>query len=123
MRGARDRLVGVASMRFFDANGSLVMGLQKRPFEFTDKMPSSWDPAAPPSGREAGENGMWCRAASGGEHCFDEEIPREDCGFLLERVSVSFFFSLSFFFWFLPLAKTFALSIIAILCTMYIQCL
>lgn len=76
-------------MRFFDANGSLAMGLQKRQFQFTSKLPFSWDPAAPPSGREPGEDGVWCGVADGGasgEPCFDDDIPKEDWGFRLEQV-------------------------------------
>lgn len=89
LRGAKDRLVGVASMRLFDANGALNMGLQKRPFLFTAKAPFSWDPAAPPSGREPGEDGVWCGSggSSGGDNDGDERaLSKEDLGFALERV-------------------------------------
>lgn len=97
MRGVKGRLVGVASMRLFDANGSLHMGLQKRPFLFTDKVPFSWDPAAPPSGRQPGEDGVWCDngeiGCSGGGGGGNREpegndgtLSKEDWGFALERV-------------------------------------
>lgn len=89
--GAKDRPVGVASMRFFDANGSLAMGLQKRPFQFTYKLPFAWDPAAPPSGKEPGDNGVWCggRGGSWSDQLSGDEIPKEDWGFRLERVRAS----------------------------------
>lgn len=117
LRGVKDRLVGVASMRLFDANGSLHTGLQKRPFLFTDNVPFSWDPAAPPSGRQPGEDGVWCDvggdggdggSGGGGVHETggnDGALSKEDWGFALERVrralgcfspSVTFFGSLSF---------------------------
>lgn len=89
LRGAKDRLVGVASMRFFDANGSLNMGLQKRPFLFTDRAPFSWDPAAPPSGREPGQDGVWCGSGGGddgGDGGRDGILSKDDWGFALERV-------------------------------------
>lgn len=93
LRGVKNDLVGVASMRFFDANGSLAMGLQKRPFQFTSKLPFSWDPASPPSGREPGEDGVWCGVADGDawdEQCFDDNnTPKEDWGFRLEQVRES----------------------------------
>lgn len=73
-------------MRFFDANGSLNMGLQKRSFRFTDKIPFSWNPAAPPTGREPGEDGVWC-SGSWGDRCLEARASREDWGFELERVS------------------------------------
>ncbi|CAM9954479.1 unnamed protein product, partial [Laminaria digitata] len=87
--GAKDRLVGVASMRFFDSNGSLAMGLQKRPFLFTDKLPFSWNPAAPPSGKEPGQDGVWCdgrRGPWGDEECSNDNVCKEDWGFRLERM-------------------------------------
>ena len=103
LRGVKDRLVGVATMRLFDANGSLHMGLQKRPFLFTDKVPFCWDPAAPPSGRQPGEDGVWCdlggetggggRGGGGVNHEAegdDGALSREDWGFALERVRRSF---------------------------------
>ncbi|CAN0325679.1 unnamed protein product, partial [Ectocarpus sp. 12 AP-2014] len=89
LRGAKDRLVGVASMRFFDANGSLNMGLQKRPFLFTDRAPFSWDPAAPPSGREPGQDGVWCGSCDGddgGDGGRDGILSKDDWGFALERM-------------------------------------
>ncbi|CAM9679195.1 unnamed protein product, partial [Ectocarpus sp. 4 AP-2014] len=89
LRGAKDRLVGVASMRFFDANGSLNMGLQKRPFLFTDRAPFSWDPAAPPSGREPGQDGVWCGSGGGddgGDGGRDGILSKGDWGFALERM-------------------------------------
>lgn len=97
--GAKDRVVGVASMRFFDVNGSLKMGLQKRPFQFTNKLPFSWDPAAPPSGREPGEDGVWFGCGGSNDAgpdlwddlYSDEEMPKEDWGFQLERVGVGSF--------------------------------
>lgn len=82
--------MGVASMRFFDSNGSLAMGLQKRPFLFTDKLPFSWNPAAPPSGKEPGEVGVWCdgrRGPWGDGECSNDNVCKEDWGFRLERVS------------------------------------
>lgn len=92
----KNRVVGLASMRFFDANGSLAMGLQKRPFKFTTKRAFAWNPAAPPSGREPGESGIWCcgGANGGGDHqsdCSanghnDDGVAKEDWGFRLERV-------------------------------------
>lgn len=96
LRGAKDRLVGVASMRFFDSNGSLKMGLQKRPFQFTNKLPFSWNPAAPPSGKEPGEDGVWFGCGGGndpvpdqwGDPYSDDEMPKGDWGFQLERVGV-----------------------------------
>ena len=96
----KDRIVGVASMRFFDANGSLKMGLQKRPFQFTDKLPFSWDPSAPPSGKQPGEDGVWCGCGVGsdandepwwGDQYSGDGIPEEDWGFRLERVSAGGF--------------------------------
>ncbi|CAN0337331.1 unnamed protein product, partial [Ectocarpus fasciculatus] len=97
LRGAKDRLVGVASMRFFDSNGSLNMGLQKRPFLFTDRAPFSWDPAAPPSGREPGQDGVWCGSGGGGgggggggddgvDGGRDGILSKDDWGFALERM-------------------------------------
>lgn len=86
--------MGVASMRFFDENGSLVMGLQKRPFRFTDKMPFSWDPAAPPSGREPEEGGSWYGSdvvggVSRGDRSTEDDATRKaDWGFQLERVRI-----------------------------------
>lgn len=82
--------MGVASMRFFDSNGSLAMGLQKRPFLFTNKLPFSWNPAAPPSGKEPGEDGVWCdgrRGPWGDDECSNDDVCKEDWGFRLERVS------------------------------------
>lgn len=101
--------MGVASIFLFDANGALNMGLQKRPFLFTDRVPFSWDPAAPPSGRQPGEDGVWCGSGGssvngiggerggslwggdaeggGGGGGFDGGVPsKKDWGFALERV-------------------------------------
>lgn len=100
LSAAKDRIVGLASTRFFDANGSLAMGLQKRPFKFTTKSAFAWDPAAPPSGKEPGENGIWCWSGGGDGGggggsdqlgCSpnghgDGGVAKEDWGFRLERV-------------------------------------
>lgn len=73
-------------MRLFDVNGALNMGLQKRPFLFTAKAPFSWDPAAPPSGREPGEDGVWCGGGGDNNDGDERALSKEDLGFALERV-------------------------------------
>lgn len=107
MRGAKGRLVGVASIFLFDANGALNMGLQKRPFLFTDKVPFSWNPAAPPSGKQPGEDGVWCGSGGssvgsggeGGKRLWGGDagggvVSKDDWGFALERVRTSAIFGL-----------------------------
>lgn len=96
LSATKNRVVGLASMRFFDANGSLTMGLQKRPFKFTTKRAFAWNPAAPPSGREPGATGIWCYGGADGSgndqsDCSangrdDNGVAKEDWGFRLERV-------------------------------------
>lgn len=72
-------------MAFFDANGSLVMGLQKRAFRFTTKATAACDLATPLVDQSTRDVGViW--AASGAEDA--ERTSADDWGFWLEKVGV-----------------------------------